>query len=67
MGGVKLTGDGAAFALQRLAREQMKHKLLTDIRTDLSVCKIEGWDAREYVRDLHSLISHFDPCEVRHG
>jgi len=51
-------------ALNTLAREQLKHKLLTDIRTDLVVCEIEGWSPREYLRDLHRTIAHFDPCEV---
>lgn len=64
-GGVvaRLTGEGAAFALQRLAREQMKYRLLIDIRTDMQVCEIEGWDALEFVRDLHVLIAGFSPCE----
>ena len=59
---IRLTGDGAAEALNRLAREQAKHRLLTDIRTDLAVCEIEGWDGREHLHDLHLLIAHFDPC-----
>lgn len=58
-----ITGDGAARALNTLAREQMKHKLLADIRVDLTVCEIEGWEPREFLRDLHSLVAHFDPCE----
>ena len=64
---VYLTGEGSAYALQRLAREQMKHKLQTDILTDLSVCRIEGWPLLEYVHDLHRLIAHYDPCGVRDG
>lgn len=31
-------------ALNRLAREQIKLRLLADIRFDLAVCEIEGWD-----------------------
>lgn len=64
---VHLTGEGASFALQKLAREQMKHKLLADILTDVSVCEIEGWDQLEYLRDLHDVIAHFHPCERRHS
>lgn len=30
-------------ALNRLAREQIKLRLLADIRFDLAVCEIEGW------------------------
>lgn len=65
MSGVELRGEGAAFALQTLAREQIKMKLLADINVDLMVCQIEGWDGRVFLRDLHSLLSGFDPCEVR--
>lgn len=42
--------------LNRLAREQMKVKLLNDIRADLAICEIEGWDKREYIQELHELI-----------
>ena len=57
-----LTGEGASEALNQLAREQMKLKLLADIRVDLTVCEIEGWNPREYLRDLHQVIAHHDPC-----
>lgn len=58
----RLTGDGAPRALNTLAREQAKHRLLVDIRTDLAACQIEGWDHREYLADLHALIASLDPC-----
>ena len=67
MTGIVLNGDGAAFALQQLAREQMKHKLMSDIRFDIHVCQLEGWDYREYLHELHELIALFDPCEVTNG
>lgn len=47
------------FKLQVLAREQIKLKLLNDIRFDIEVCKIEGWEYKEFLKDLHSLISEF--------
>lgn len=47
------------FKLQVLAREQIKLKLLNDIRLDIEVCKIEGWEYKEFLKDLHSLISEF--------
>lgn len=59
-----LTGDGAPEALNQLAREQMKLKLLADIRIDLTVCEIEGWNPRDYLRDLHHVIAQHDPCPV---
>lgn len=60
---VRLTGDGAPYALNQLAREQLKTKLLADIQTDLMVCQLEGWDSTEYLAELHQFISHFHPCE----
>ena len=45
--------------LQVLAREQIKLKLLNDIRFDIEVCKIEDWEYKEFLKDLHSLISEF--------
>ena len=62
-----LTGEGAPNALNQLAREQMKLKLLADIRVDLVVCEIEGWDQRAYLRDLHCVIAHHDPCPIAEG
>lgn len=58
-----LTGNGTAYALQRLAREQMKLRLLADIAHDLQVCELEGWDHTEYLTDLHTLIAHHNPCK----
>lgn len=48
-----------APSLNRLAREQMKLKLMQDIRTDLIVCEIEGWDKTEYLNELKDLINSF--------
>ena len=45
--------------MNRLAREKMKERLLKDIRADLIVCELEGWDKREYLNDLIELINHF--------
>lgn len=44
--------DETAMALNRLAREQMKCRLLQDIRMDLAVCEIEGWNQAEYIDEL---------------
>ena len=48
-----------APSLNRLAREQMKLKLLEDIRMDLIVCEIEGWDKMEYINELNELVNNF--------
>ena len=50
---------GAEKKLNQLAREQMKLKLLADIRIDIEICKIEGWDVNEYLKSLNELIGSF--------
>lgn len=46
-------------ALQILCREQLKLKLLADINQDIMVCKIEGWDYKEYLNSLVTMINEF--------
>lgn len=53
-----------APSLNRLAREQMKLKLMADIRADLIVCEIEGWDKMEYLNELKELINSFGRSEL---
>lgn len=43
-------------ALNRLAREQIKLRLLADICFDLAVCEIEGWDKAEYLSEIKNMI-----------
>jgi hypothetical protein len=35
----------------------MIEKLLLDIKVDLVVCDIEGWDKKEYIKSLQENIS----------
>ena len=44
--------SGEAAALNRLAREQLKHRMLADILVDMQVCELEGWDMTEYAKEL---------------
>lgn len=44
----------SAKALQRYCRESMKLRLLADIVQDMTVCRLEGWDVFEFVRELHT-------------
>lgn len=46
-------------ALNKLTREQLKLKLLNDIRLDIEVCKIEGWDYKVYLMELKEIIDSF--------
>jgi len=45
--------------INRVSREAMKLKLLTDIRTDLQICEIEGWNPKEYLTELQELLNGF--------
>ena len=45
--------------LNRLAREQLKLKLLNDIRADIEVCKLENLDYKEYLLELKEIIDSF--------
>ena len=51
--------ESERFALQQLAREQMKERLLRDIRLDIEICHLEGWQYKQYLQELLDLISHF--------
>lgn len=56
--GVTLNPDTpeARKAFNHLAREKMKYRLLADIRVDLIVCEIEGFDKLEYLAELKEMI-----------
>ena len=59
LGSAVIIDTNCAPSLNRLAREQMKLRLLQDIRTDMMVCEIEGWDKTEYLNELKELINSF--------
>ena len=42
--------------MNQLARKKFEEHLLMDIRIDLAICDIEGWDKREYLNELKKLI-----------
>jgi len=46
-------------ALNRLAREQMKLRLMQDIMFDITVCKIDGLDYTSYLNELKDIIDGF--------
>jgi len=58
MSGVRLDGNAdTPKRLNELARHEMILRVLNDIRFDLMVCEIEGWDKREYIRMLQAEIN----------
>ena len=62
MTGIIFTDKQGPRAFNRLAREQMKHRLLADILADMQVCELEGWDKLEYLDELLALVQ-----ELRKG
>lgn len=47
----------SARAVNELARERFKQRLLADILTDLMICEIEGWCKLEYINQMKALIN----------
>lgn len=45
--------------MQKLARHQMRCRLLADIQADMTACRLEGWDQMEYIRELQELLNSF--------
>ena len=45
-----------AYALQINARHEQIERLLKDILTDITICKLEGWNWREYPQMIKSEI-----------
>lgn len=43
-------GPECVYAMQTLARHQMIRRLLADMLADMQVCRLEGWDVREFPR-----------------
>ena len=60
MNGVVLDGNPKTpKALQDLARHQMILRLLQDIKADLVVCELEGWDKMEYINMIRDAVNSF--------
>ena len=51
--------NNVGIVLNTLAREQMKYRLMSDIRADIEVCKLEGIDYKQYLFELKSIIDGF--------
>ena len=49
--------ESISKSLNCLAREQVKLRILSDIKIDMAVCEIEDWDKTEYINELKELIN----------
>lgn len=45
-----------AKALNQLAREQLKHKLLADVLMDMTICELEWRDMKEYINEIKDML-----------
>lgn len=59
-GSVIIPDKDTARRLNDLARHKAMLRLLEDIRIDMEICEIEGWDKTEYVKQLKKLLDSFD-------
>lgn len=55
-GGVIIPDKETARKLNELARHQQIVRLLADIRADMMICELEGWDRMEYINQLKELL-----------
>ena len=55
-GGVIIPNEDTARALNDLARHEAIVRILNDIRMDMAICEIEGWDKTEYIKQLKKLL-----------
>ena len=56
-GGVTIPDKDTARALNDLARHTAIVRILNDIRMDMEICEIEGWDKTEYINRLKALLN----------
>lgn len=49
--------------INELARKRFMLRLLADIRTDLIICDVEGWNKREYIEEIKALIDSISPAK----
>lgn len=54
--------------LQDLCRHAFIVKILADIRMDMAVCELEGWDKMEYINMIYEEMDRFrKKVGVQHG
>ncbi len=56
-GGVIIPDKDTAKALNDLARHTAIVRILNDIRMDMEICEIEGWDKNEYLNLIRQLLN----------
>ena len=59
-----LNSEEIPKTLNELARKQFQENLLKEILFDLTVCELEGWDKKEYIKELTNLLTGFLKEEI---
>lgn len=62
-GGGIIPDKQTAKRLNDLARHRAILRLLSDIRIDMEICEIEGWDKTEYINDIKSILNSIGRTE----
>ena len=55
-GGLIIPDEDTARVLNDLARHTAIVRILSDIRMDMEICEIEGWDKNEYLNLIRQLL-----------
>ena len=50
-----------AKTINELARKRFQEQLLKDILCDIVICKLEGWNEKEYIEELKKLMNSILP------
>lgn len=53
------------YQYNQLARHIFICKLLSELRIDLMICEIEGWDKMEYINMIYEELFHFKMTEEK--
>lgn len=53
----------ARLIINKLGREASILRLLADIRIDMMVCELEGWDKTEYIEEICRLVRGLAPSQ----
>ena len=56
-GGLIIPDKKTAKALNDLARHTAILRILKDVRIDMEICEIEGWDKNEYLNLIKQLLN----------
>ena len=56
-GGLIIPDKDTARAFNDLARHTAIVRILNDIRMDMEICEIEGWDKNEYLNLIKQLLN----------